>query len=82
MNPLTYVIINLGIVALLYRGGMRVENGDITLGQLVALYNYMSQILIELLKMANLIISISRSLSAASRIEEVFETESAPSGAA
>ena len=82
MNPLTYVIINLGIVALLYRGGIRVENGDITLGQLVALYNYMSQILIELLKMANLIISISRSLSAASRIEEVFETESAPSGAA
>ena len=80
MNPLTYVIINLGIVALLYRGGVRVENGDITLGQLVALYNYMSQILIELLKMANLIISISRSLSAASRIEEVFETSSAPGG--
>ncbi len=82
MNPLTYVIINLGIVALLYRGGMRVENGDITLGQLIALYNYMSQILIELLKMANLIISISRSLSAASRIEEIFEIESEESGAA
>ena len=80
MNPLTYVIINLGIVALLYRGDLRVDNGDITLGQLVALYNYMSQILIELLKLANLIVSISRSLSAASRIEEVFETESDAGG--
>lgn len=80
MNPLTYVIINLGVVALLYRGGMRVSDGKITTGQLVALYNYMSQILIELLKLANLIISVSRSMSAASRIEEVFETEADAGG--
>ncbi|MBQ7715749.1 MAG: ABC transporter ATP-binding protein [Clostridia bacterium] len=73
LNPLTYVIINLGIVALLYSGAIRVEEGKLTVGQTVALYNYMSQILIELLKLANLVISISRSLSAASRVGEVFE---------
>ncbi|MBQ9545389.1 MAG: ABC transporter ATP-binding protein, partial [Clostridia bacterium] len=73
MNPLTYVVINLGIVFLLYKGAVRINSGSLTVGQLVALYNYMTQILIELLKLANLVISISRSLSAASRVEEVFE---------
>lgn len=74
MNPLTLVIINLGVVALLYSGTVRVSAGTLTAGQVVALYNYMSQILIELLKLANLVMSISRALSAASRIEGVLES--------
>ncbi len=75
LNPLTYVIINIGILVLLHKGAIRVRGGDLTVGQLVALYNYMSQILVELLKLANLVISVSRSLSAAERVEEIFETE-------
>jgi len=80
MNPLTYIIINLGILALLYKGAVKIEDGSLTVGQLVALYNYMSQILIELLKLANLVISISRSMSAASRIEDIFEAGENESG--
>lgn len=74
MNPLTYVIVNIGIIALLWTGVLRIKGGRLSVGQLVALYNYMSQILIELLKLANLLITVSRSLSAASRVEEMFES--------
>ena len=73
LNPLTYVIINLGIVFLIYTGAVRVELGDLTQGQVIALYNYMSQILIELIKLANMIISISKALASASRISSVFD---------
>ena len=73
LNPLTFVTVNLGILLLLGKGGLRIKSGALSVGQLVALYNYMSQILVELLKLANLVISISRSLSAASRIEEILE---------
>ena len=61
MNPLTYVIINLAVIALIYTGAIRVETGIITQGAVIALYNYMSQILVELIKLANLIINITSS---------------------
>ena len=82
LNPLTYVIINIGILVLLHTGALRIRSDELTVGQLVALYNYMSQILVELLKLANLVISVSRSLSAAERVEEVFETEAEADGGA
>ena len=75
LNPLTYVIINLGIVALIYVGAIRVDTGDLTQGEVIALYNYMSQILVELIKMANLIITISKALASASRISSVLDIE-------
>lgn len=75
-NPLTYVLINLAIVWLIHIGAVRVEMGDLTQGQVIALYNYMSQILIELIKLANLIISISRALASAKRISDVLDIES------
>ncbi len=64
MNPLTYMIVNGAIIVLIYIGAMRVNIGDLTQGQVVALLNYMSQILIELVKLANLIISVKRQLPA------------------
>ncbi len=73
MNPLTYVLINLGIVALIYVGALRVEAGILTQGQVVALYNYMSQILVELVKMASLIISITKALACAGRVSAVLD---------
>lgn len=73
MNPLTYIIINGGIIALIYFGGLRVDSGAIAQGEVVALVNYMSQILVEVVKLANLIISINKALACANRIEEVFE---------
>lgn len=73
MNPMTYVIVNLGIIFLIYSGALRVEAGVLTQGAVVALYNYMSQILTELIKLANLIISITKSLACAKRIEAVLE---------
>ncbi len=76
MNPLTYVIINVAIVYLIYTGAVKVNAGDLTDGQVVALYNYMSQILVELIKLANLIITITKSLASASRISNVFEIKS------
>jgi ABC-type multidrug transport system fused ATPase/permease subunit len=75
MNPLTYVIINLGIVALIHIGAIRVNVGGLTQGQVIALYNYMSQILVELVKLANLIITISKALASAGRISAVLEIE-------
>lgn len=73
LNPLTYVIINLGIIVLIQTGAGQVERGIITQGEVVALVNYMSQILVELIKLANLIISISKALACANRINTVFE---------
>ncbi len=74
LNPLTYVIINLGIIFLIYVGAVRVDIGELTQGEVLALYNYMSQILVELIKLANLIISITKALASASRISAVLST--------
>lgn len=76
MNPVTYIIINAGILALIYTGAVRVDNGFITQGQVVALVNYMSQILVELIKLANLIITITKSLACANRITNLMNIES------
>ena len=75
MNPLTYVILNAGVAALIYTGALRVDTGALTQGAVVALYNYMAQILVELIKLANLIVSISRALASGRRIAEVFRTD-------
>ncbi len=75
MNPLTYIIINLAIVFLIKMGALRVDSGVINQGQLIALVNYMSQILIELIKLANLIIQLTKALASAKRIEAVLEVE-------
>ena len=77
LNPLTYVIINLAIVLLIAMGDVRVSDGVLTTGQVVALYNYMSQILLELIKFANLVVTINRALASANRISEVFDTADA-----
>lgn len=76
MNPLTYVLINLAIVILIYTGAIQVSNGILTQGQVVALYNYMSQILVELIKLANLIVTINKSLACGERIAQVFNMTS------
>ena len=76
MNPVTYVIINVAIIILVWVGAIRVEQGIITQGAVVALYNYMSQILVELIKLANLIITLTKSVACANRVGAVFETES------
>lgn len=76
MNPLTYVVINLAIIAVVWISGKQVDAGIITQGQTVALVNYMSQILVELIKMANLIISISKALACANRINTVLDEKS------
>lgn len=75
LNPLTYILINIGIVVLIHAGAMRVSLGDLTQGQVVALYNYMSQILVELVKLANMIITITKALACASRIQGVLQLE-------
>lgn len=75
MNPLTYVIVNLAIVALVYIGGVRVNSGSLTQGEVVALYNYMSQILVELVKLANLIITVTKSFACADRLSAVLDTQ-------
>jgi ABC-type multidrug transport system fused ATPase/permease subunit len=71
-NPLTYVLVNLGIIALLYTGAIKVEAGALTQGQVLALYNLMSQILIELIKLANLIVTVTKAAACGSRIEAVL----------
>ena len=73
MNPVTYVIINLAIILLIHTGAVRVEAGILTQGAVVALYNYMSQILVELIKLANLIINITKSIACGNRIQAVLE---------
>lgn len=75
LNPLTYVIINLGIIAVLYFGGIQVNEGSLTQGQVIALINYMSQILTELIKLANLIILLSRSLASLGRVNALFDVQ-------
>lgn len=76
MNPLTYVVVNISIIVLIWSGAVRVNEGTLSTGQVVALYNYMSQILVELIKMANLIISITKALACANRIDNIFAIES------
>ena len=75
LNPLTYVIINLGIIAVLYFGGIQVNEGSLTQGQVIALINYMSQILTELIKLANLIILLSRALASLGRVNALFDVQ-------
>ena len=79
MNPITYILINAATLILIYTGAVQVKLGDLTQGEVVALYNYMAQILVELVKMANLIISITKALASAGRIQKVFDTESSMS---
>ncbi len=76
LNPVTYVIINLAVVLLVKVGAIRVQSGILTQGLVIALYNYMSQILIELIKMANLIISIAKAVACGNRISSVLKLES------
>ena len=75
MNPLTYVIINIAIAFLIYKGAIRVEAGALTKGQIVALYNYMSQILVELVKFANMFLNITRSIACGNRVYSILEIE-------
>jgi len=75
MNPVTYIIINIAVVVLIYSGALQVNSGSLSQGQVVALYNYMSQILVELIKLANLIVTITKALACASRIEKVMQLE-------
>ena len=74
MNPLTYVIINLAIVALLYVGSVQINVGGIASGDVIALVNYMNQILVELVKLANLIVQVSKALACAGRVQAVLDT--------
>jgi len=73
MNPLTYIVVNGGIIALIYAGALRVQAGDLTQGEVVALINYMSQILVELVKLANLIITVTKAVACGNRIESVLK---------
>ena len=75
MNPLTYVIINLAIVALLYVGSVQIHVGGMASGDVIALVNYMNQILVELVKLANLIVQVSKALACAGRVQAVLDTK-------
>ena len=75
MNPVTYIIVNGALIVLIYAGALRVDAGIITQGQVVALVNYMSQILVELVKLANLIITVTKAFACGNRIQSVFEEE-------
>lgn len=75
MNPVTYVIINGALILLLYTGAVRVDAGILTQGQVVALVNYMSQILVELVKLANLIITVTKAVACGNRVQSVLEIE-------
>ena len=75
LNPLTYIIINLGIIAILWSGGKQVDLGYLTQGQIIALINYMSQILVELVKLANLLIILSRAFASLDRVDQIFALE-------
>lgn len=76
MNPVTLVIVNLGIAAIIYKGGLRVETGNLTQGEIVALVNLMSQILVELVKLANLIITMTKAVACANRVTDVLNMKS------
>lgn len=75
-NPVTFIVVNVATIILLYTGAVRVDNGSITQGEVVALVNYMSQILVELVKMANLIVTITKAVACANRISAVFDISS------
>lgn len=75
LNPLNYMIINLGIIAILWSGGKQVDLGYLTQGQIIALINYMSQILVELVKLANLLIILSRAFASLDRVDQIFALE-------
>ncbi len=75
MNPITYVIVNGATAALIWYGALRVNTGDLTQGQVVALVNYMAQILVELIKFANLIVTISKAVASAGRVQDIMEIE-------
>lgn len=75
MNPLTYILINFGIIAVIYTGGIRVSLGILSEGQVVALYNYMSQILVELIKLANLVVTLNKAIASGNRISDVFDIQ-------
>ena len=74
MNPLTYVIVNLGIIAVVYLSAIEIDSGDMTQGDLFAIYNYMSQILVELVKLANTIVLMTKALACGHRIQAVLDT--------
>ncbi len=76
INPMTYVIVNLSVVVILNQSGSRVYSGNLSQGEVIALYNYMSQILVELIKLANLIITVTKAIACAHRIDDVFKAES------
>lgn len=76
MNPITFVVVNVAMVILIYTGALQVDGGILSKGEVVALINYMSQILVELVKLASLIIQVTKAMSSAHRIEEVFDMES------
>ena len=76
MNPLTFIVINLGIVLLIYTGAIRVNVGSLSQGQVVALYNYMSQILVELVKFANLIVTVTKGFASGGRIADILDIDS------
>lgn len=75
MNPLTYIIVNFSVIAIIWVGGNRVYTGNLTAGAIIALYNYMSQILVELIKLANMIMTLNKALASASRIENILSFE-------
>lgn len=75
-NPLTFVVVNVATAALIWSGAIRVNNGAITQGELIALVNYMSQILVELVKFANLIVTVTKAVACANRVESILSTES------
>ncbi len=77
MNPLTYALINLALILLLYTGAIRVNAGNLTQGKVIALYNLMTQILVELIKLANLIVTVSKAFACGNRIEKILQTEPA-----
>ncbi|MBQ8030500.1 MAG: ABC transporter ATP-binding protein, partial [Butyrivibrio sp.] len=76
MNPVTYAILNLAVAFLIYRGAILVDAGDLTQGQVVALYNYMAQILVELIKFAILILTVTRAIASGNRVQEMLELKS------
>ena len=80
LNPVTFMIINLAICLLIYRGAIKVDNELLSQGQVVALYNYMSQILVELIKLANLIVTVSRAIACATRVESMLTVVEASAG--
>lgn len=82
LNPITFVVINVGIILLVHQGALKVQQGLLTQGMVIALYNYMSQILVELIKMANLIINMTKAAACGSRVEKVLEMKPTGKGTA